>query len=64
MTLAKGAIQNVQIDIPETAYELVDNEGKTYQSEGNFELFVGIGQPDQRTEELTGVKAIKTEFWL
>ncbi len=64
VTLAKGAIQNVQIDIPETAYELVDNEGKTYQSEGNFELFVGIGQPDQRTEELTGVKAIKTEFWL
>lgn len=64
VSLKSGAKKEVTILIPDSAYELVDQEGKSYQSEGNYQLFVGLGQPDARTEELTGVQAIKTDLWL
>ncbi|WP_390410172.1 glycoside hydrolase family 3 C-terminal domain-containing protein [Lacticaseibacillus jixiensis] len=49
---------DVEIPLTQDAYAVVDDQGRTYIPAGQFDLYVGIGQPDARTAELTGTTAI------
>ncbi len=40
------------------AFTVVDDKGTRIPGSGNWKLFAGFGAPDQRTEELTGCKAV------
>ena len=42
------------------AFTVVDDKGTRIPGSGNWKLFAGFGAPDQRTEELTGRKAVCT----
>ena len=40
------------------AFEIVDDEGVRRQDGHEFTLYAGLGQPDARTEALTGEKCV------
>ena len=50
----------IRIKLAEHAFDIVDDEGVRRQDGHNFDLYVGMGQPDARTEQLTGEKCVKT----
>ena len=51
----------MEIGIGPRAFEVVNDAGEWVSGAKKFTLFVGGGQPDQRTEKLTGEKAVKVE---
>ena len=53
-----GQAVTVALDIPAERLKVVDGEGR-FVDEGTPVFFVGLGQPDTRTEELTGKKAVR-----
>lgn len=53
-----GAIVTTELPISSRAFTVVNARGERYIPEGQFQLYVGFGQPDARTEALTGKKAI------
>ena len=53
-----GARATVALEIPAERLKVVDGEGRLVD-EGRVALYVGLGQPDARTEELTGRAAVK-----
>lgn len=59
VALAAGETATVTLAIPHYAFEVVNDAGETYVPQGEFEFAIGIGQPDARTEALTGTPAIK-----
>ena len=54
MYLAPGESKTVILPVAPKAMEAVDNEGKRRIESGRFTLYVGTGQPDNRSVELTG----------
>ena len=56
-----GETVTLKLDIPATAFSSIDANGKRVQDSDTYELYVGCGQPDARTEALTGEKAILTK---
>ena len=48
------------ISIDPDAFTDVDEQGTRIPGSGNWKLFAGFGAPDERTEELTGRKAVST----
>lgn len=59
VSVAAGQEAKVSIAIDPEAFKVVNEEGESV-SEGRVALYVGMGQPDQRTKELTGHEALKT----
>lgn len=53
----QNGVAEVQIAIDSKLLQVIDGNGKPKQ-EGKVFLYIGLGQPDERTEELTGQKAI------
>lgn len=53
-----GQRVTVALDIPEERLKVVDDEGRLVD-EGTPALYVGLGQPDARTEALTGKKSVR-----
>lgn len=53
-----GETVTTELPIVSHAFTVVDEHGKRYIPEGKFQLYVGFGQPDARTEALTGKKSI------
>ena len=53
-----GQAVTVALDIPAERLKVVDGEGR-FVDEGTLVFFVGLGQPDTRTEELTGHAAVR-----
>ncbi len=49
---------SVEIAISPRAYTVVDEEGNRFTPGGSYTLYVGLGQPDGRTEELIGSKPV------
>ena len=49
---------SVEIPISPRAYTVVDEEGNRFTPGGAYTLYVGLGQPDGRTEELIGSKPV------
>lgn len=52
--LNRGESQTIELAIPEQAFLVVNEEGQRIQDGSRYHLYVGFGQPDQRTKELTG----------
>lgn len=50
----------VQIPVPAKQLKVVDETGKRIDA-GKPVFYVGLGQPDNRTQELTGKKSIRVE---
>lgn len=57
--LAPGEEKTVTLEIPARAFTVVDEEGKSVHTGMGADIYVGFGQPDERTEELTGRKCVK-----
>ena len=55
-----GERVEVSVKLGAHAFEIVDDEGVRRQDGHEFDLFVGLGQPDARTEQLTGEKCVNT----
>ncbi len=56
--LKPNEIASVTLDIARDAFLTINNEGeKVADGDGAF-LYIGFGQPDKRTEELTGEKPV------
>ena len=57
---AKGKAE-LTLTVRKHAFEVIDERGEAVQ-EGRVRLYVGLGQPDARTEQLTGSKGIWLEI--
>ncbi len=53
-----GQSVKVALGVPAERLKVVDGDGR-FVDEGTVALFVGLGQPDARTEELTGKKCVR-----
>lgn len=62
ITLEPGASQEVEFVLCEEDLMMVDNEGEKILESGEYTITVGGGQPDHRTEELTGQKVLRFSF--
>ena len=62
--LAAGEEQRIKLTIPAEQLCECDDEGKLIRHRGEIEVFVGGGQPDARTEELTGTKPLSLRMTL
>ncbi|WP_034445342.1 glycoside hydrolase family 3 C-terminal domain-containing protein [Butyrivibrio sp. AE2032] len=62
--LDAGQEKKVVIELPKRAFTSVDEEGERKLFSQKFTVFAGFGQPDKRTEELTGVKALSEDVSL
>lgn len=56
--LKAGESRRIRIPLNPDAFTAVNDEGKRIPAGSRFMLYVGNGQPDARTEELTGEKAL------
>lgn len=54
--LTKGANETVRLQIPQKALESVGEDGGRTLPDGEYTLFVGFSQPDERSVALTGQK--------
>ena len=52
--LAAGEKKQVELVVDHTAFGVIDQEGERCFEGSGASLFVGFGQPDQRTQQLTG----------
>ncbi len=57
VTCEAGKSVDLFIDIPSENFRVVRADGSRVLPEGEIRLYAGFGQPDARTEELTGKKA-------
>ena len=57
--LAPGEEKMVTLEIPRREFTVVDEEGKFVHTGRGADIYVGFGQPDERTKELTGKKCLK-----
>jgi beta-glucosidase len=63
--LEPGETQTVSVDIPASLLDLVDENGRSCREPGKFTFYAGGQQPDTRSEELTGKKALTREhMWI
>ena len=58
IALAPGESKWVRVPVDPEALTVVNQEGKRISGSGQWTLYAGLGQPDSRTEELTGKKAV------
>ncbi len=58
VALAAGEIRTVEIPIDPKAFTVVNNEGQRIGGSGRYTLYAGFGQPDSRTEALTGKQCL------
>lgn len=58
VALQPGETKEVEILLPQAAFELCDEEGVRKVFEGEYMVSIGGGQPTKRTEELTGGKTL------
>lgn len=62
--LESGDSKNITIDITPRLMSLINDSGERIVKPGNYTAYVGTGQPDTRTEELTGKTPLKISFTL
>ena len=53
-----GETVKTELPIVSRAFTVVNQQGERYTPGGQYQLYVGFGQPDARTEMLTGKKSI------
>jgi len=57
-----GETVSTALTIRPEAFTLVGEDGQRFIAEGAYRIYAGFGQPDERTEELTGKKAVVIEL--
>ena len=55
--LAKGEEKEITLALPARAFQVCDEEGEWIPGSGKWTLYASFGQPDERTQALTGKKA-------
>lgn len=50
--------KEIKLFLPIESFGLADENGDIYVNAGEYSIFVGVGQPDVRTEKLTGTKSL------
>jgi len=60
--LEEGEAKQWMIPIDPSALTVVNGEGQRIGGSGSWTLYAGLGQPDCRTEELTGRKALSVKL--
>ena len=60
--LAPGEQREYCIPFAARAFTVVDNDGVRIPGSGSWTLFAGFGQPDPRTEELSGQKCLSVRI--
>ncbi len=61
VALAKGESKTVNVTLPYSAFELVDEDGKAVVHDGTYVISVGGQGPDKRSAELTGMQTLCAE---
>lgn len=64
VSLGAGEVRSVDVPIDPAALTVVDEAGHRIPGSGSWTLYAGLGQPDDRTRELTGKKAVSAELIL
>lgn len=59
VSLQAGESKEIEIKVPGEAFLVVDEDGKFRKGSDQCLLYVGTGQPDRRTEALTGKKSVE-----
>ena len=59
VSLQAGECKEIEIKVPGAAFLVVDEEGKFQKGSDQCLLYVGTGQPDRRTETLSGKKSVE-----
>lgn len=59
VSLKPGEEKEVALDLPETAYQVVNDEGERISGGNHYRFYVGFSQPDERSRELTGEKPVE-----
>lgn len=59
INLAAGEKKAVSVSIPNKAFSVVDEDGQSQFSGNKADIYVGFGQPDERTAQLTGKECIQ-----
>ena len=59
VSLEAGESREIEIKVPGEAFLVVDEEGKFQKGSDKCLLYVGTGQPDARTEALSGKKSVE-----
>lgn len=59
VALAPGEEKTVTLEVPVKVFSVVNEEGHSVYTGTGADIYVGFGQPDERTEELTGKKSVK-----
>ena len=62
--LAAGEEITLEMVVPATAFAVVNDEGERVRDGRRFTLYGGTGQPDARTEELTGKPCVRLSLTL
>ena len=62
VALDQGQSKQIYIPIDPYGLTVVNAQGKRIPGSGSWTLYAGFGQPDSRTEELTGKKAVFVEL--
>ena len=55
--LNQGEEKGITLKLPARAFQVCSEEGKWIPGSGKWTLYASFGQPDARTQELTGNKA-------
>jgi beta-glucosidase len=56
--IKKGETKRITISIPKNSFMITDSEGVSCLDGENYDVYIGLGQPDERTEFLTKKKSI------
>ena len=59
VAIPAGGEVSVQIQIGESAFDVVNDEGEVIRDGNTFDLFAGVSQPDEKSKELTGSSCIR-----
>ncbi len=61
VSLESGERRSVELKVSGDAFCAVNEDGERVQESRKYILFAGTGQPDKRTEELTGNACVKVD---
>ena len=61
VSLKAGESREIQLTVADNAFYAVNDNGEFVADSDKYTLYVGTGQPDRRTKELTGKECIKLE---
>lgn len=58
ITLKAGESQTIEFTLPSKSFATINDNGESGFTGNGANIYVGFGQPDERTEELTGKQAV------